>query len=202
MINVLGVGAHPDDIELGCFGTLAKHSMNGDKIFGAIITEGELVSNPKKRRKETDAAAKIIDMNLFYGNFPDGNLEEKSPLISFLDKIIKKYRIQIMYTHTVNDRHQDHRIVARASIAAARNVKELYSYETPNVIYPFNPHYFVDVTNTFEKKISAIKKHKSQAKKIYMQIDATQGLAKFRAYQCGIRDRLCEAFEIQKILRQ
>ena len=200
-MNILAVGAHPDDIELGCFGTLAKHYSNGDKIFGAIITNGELSSNPKIRYKETKEAANLLRMKLFFGDFPDGNLRADSALVSFLDKIIKTNKVTVMYTHSRHDRHQDHRVVAEASISAARYLKELYSYETPTVIFPFNPQLFVDVTNTFKIKTKAIKKHSSQLKKKYMRVSAVEGLAKFRAYQVGNQEGLCEGFEIHKILK-
>ena len=200
-LNVLAVGAHPDDIELGCYGVMAKHNLKGDKIFGAIITNGELNSNPKIRDKETLEASQLINMNLFFGNFPDGNLQENSSLVSFLDDIIKKKKINIMYTHTQNDRHQDHICVAKASIAAGRNLDQLYSYETPSAVNGFHPQLFVDITNTINTKIKAIKKHKSQNSKTYMRVDATKGIAKFRAYQCGIPKKLCEAFEVHKVIQ-
>jgi len=199
-LNVLAVGAHPDDIELGCFGVMAKHHLRGDKIFGVIITNGELGFNAQKRIKESLSAAKQIDMNLIFGEFPDGNLQENSALVSFLDNIIKKKKINVMYTHTEHDRHQDHISVAKACISAGRKLSELYSYETPSVIYGFHPQLFVDITNTLQKKILAIKKHKSQKNKIYTRVDATKGIAKFRAYQCGLPKRFCEAFEVHKIV--
>jgi len=200
-LNVLAVGAHPDDIELGCYGTLTKHWNSGDKIFGAIITSGELASNPKTREKESMEAAKLIDMNLIFGNFPDGNVLANSTLVSFLDNIIKKKKINIMYIHTEHDRHQDHAAIAKASISAARNLKQLYSYETPSVISDFHPQLFVDITKTLQTKINAIKKHKSQKSKVYMRIEAIKGIAKFRAYQCGLRKRSCESFEVHKVVR-
>jgi len=200
-LNVLAVGSHPDDIELGCFGTLAKHHLNGDKIFGTILTNGEISDKPNKRRKESEQSAKLIKMKLIYGNFKDGNIPADSSLVLFLDKIIKKHKIDVVYTHTEHDRHQDHRNVAAASISSGRNINELYSYETPSVLYPFNPQLFVDITKTIEFKTFAIKKHGSQKKKIYMRIDAVKGLAKFRAYQCRIPDKFCEAFEVKKVLK-
>jgi len=200
-LNILVVGAHPDDIELGCFGTLGIHYLAGDKIFGTMITNGELEGKPKIRQKETEKSAKLINMKIFFGNFPDGDVKENYELVTFLDDIIEKNKIDVMYTHTINDRHQDHRAIAKASISAARNVKELYSFESPSVIYPFNPQLFIDITSTFEIKTSALKIHKTQKRKPYTRIEAAEGIAKFRAYQSGIPNRLCEAFEVQKILR-
>jgi len=200
-LNVLAVGAHPDDVELGCFGTLANHSKKGDKVFIVVLTNGELEGEADIRQDETKKSCKLINAQLFYGNFPDGSLEDNSKLVSFLDEIIEKNNISVMYTHTLHDRHQDHRNAANACISAGRNIKELYSYESASVIYPYNPHRFVDVTDTFATKMEAIKIHITQKKKNYMRAEAVEGLAKFRSLQCGLHNKLCEAFEVIKIIK-
>ena len=140
-------------------------------------------------------------MKLFFGNFPDGNLKLNSSLISFLDTIIENNRIDVIFSHSPHDRHEDHTVVGKSCISAARNVNELYFYETPSVLYPFKPQLFFDVTDSFDNKILALKKHKTQRTKGYMRIEAIKGLAKFRGFQSGHHDRLCEAFEIQKIFK-
>jgi LmbE family N-acetylglucosaminyl deacetylase len=198
-MNILAIGAHPDDIEIGCFATLAKHYLEGDEIFGAMITNGELGGDVGTRRQEQEATAKEIDMKLHYGNFPDGDVRENASLVTFLDNIIKKNDIDIVYTHSQNDRHQDHRAIARASMSAARAVRELYSYEDLSLISSFNPQLFVDVTKTFHVKMSALKKHKSQSDRTF--IEGLEGIAKFRASQCRLSGRLCEAFEILRVFR-
>lgn len=198
-MNVLAIGAHPDDIEMGCFATLAKHYFDGDKIFGVMITNGELGGDVGLRRKEQEAAAKEIDMKLIFGNFPDGDVRENASMVTFLDNIIKKNEIDVVYTHSEKDRHQDHRAIARASISAARTVRELYCYEDLSLVSSFNPQLFVDVTETFQFKKSALQKYESQIDRTF--IDGLEGIAKFRASQCRLSGRLCEAFEIQRVFK-
>lgn len=198
-MNVLAIGAHPDDLEMGCFATLAKHYLDGDKIFGAMITNGELGGDADIRRQEQEAAAKEIEMRLIFGNFPDGDVRENASLVTFLDNIIKKNEIDVIYTHSQNDRHQDHRIIARATMSASRTIGELYCYEDLSLVSSFSPQLFVDVTETFHVKRSALSKHKSQASRTF--IDGLEGMAKFRASQCRLSGRLCEAFEIQRIFK-
>ena len=200
-MNILAVGAHPDDVELGCFGTLANHYKIGDKIFVVVLTNGELEGEPGIRQEETKKSCKLMDAQLFYGNFPDGSVEDNSKLVSFLDEVVEKNNISVMYTHSQHDRHQDHRNTANACISAGRNIKELYSYESPSVMYPYNPHLFVDVTDTFATKVEAIKIHITQKKKNYMRAEAVEGLARFRSLQCGLHNKLCEAFEVIKIVK-
>ncbi len=201
-MNILAVGAHPDDVELGCFGTLVNHYKKGDKIFVVVLTNGELEGEPGIRQEETKKSCKLMDAQLFYGNFADGNVEDNSKLVSFLDEVIEKNDINVMYTHSQHDRHQDHRNAANASISAGRNIKELYSYESPSVLYPYNPHLFVDVTDTFATKVEAIRIHITQKKKNYMRAEAVEGLARFRSLQCGLHNKLCEAFEVIKIIKE
>lgn len=200
-MNVLAIGAHPDDMEFGCFGTLALHKSRGDRIYGIIVTNGELGGNSDMRKKEAENSSRLIAMKLFFANAPDGSVQDSHFLVDFVERKIKENNIDIIYTHTIHDRHQDHRHVANASISAARNVDEVYSYETPSVLYPFSPQMFVNVSSTFKTKIQALNMHKSQTEKRYMEKEAVQGLAKYRGYQCGKHNLLCEAFEVNRIMK-
>jgi len=175
-VNILAIGAHPDDIEIGCFATLAKHKIDGDNIFGVCVTQGEIGGNVEVRRKEAIEAAKVIGMELFFGDFPDGNVQENFKLIGFLDKIVKDKKIDVIYTHSENDRHQDHRAVALAGLSASRNVQEVYCFEACSLISSFTPQVFIDVTETFGYKMSALRKYKSQVERTY--VDGLEGIKK------------------------
>ena len=192
-MNILAIGSHPDDIEIGCFATLAKHRMDGDSVFGVVITKGENGGDTDIRREEALEAAKVINMKLFFGNFPDGGVRENSELVTFLDNLVKENKIDVMYTHSPNDRHQDHRAVCRASLSVSRNVQEVYCYEAVSLVSSFTPQVFVDVTETFGQKISALRKFESQSERIF--VDGMEGIAKFRASQARLAGRLVEAFE-------
>ena len=198
-MNVLAIGSHPDDIEIGCFATLAKHKMDGDNVYGVCVTKGEIGGDKEVRMKESLEAAKVIGMELIFGDFPDGDVKENSELITFLDKIVKDKKIDILYTHSENDRHQDHRAVARAGLSVSRNVGEVYCYEACSLISSFTPHVFVDVTETFGYKMTALRKYNSQVNRTYA--DGLEGIGRFRASQARLPGRLCEAFEAYKILR-
>jgi len=201
-MNVLAVGSHPDDIELGCFGILGLHQKNNDKIFGIVLSNGELGGNLEERKNESKASAKLIDMKLFFGNFPDGKIPDSIDTINFIEKIINKYSINVVYTHTVNDRHQDHRNVAKATISASRFVDEVYSYESPSTLTSFSPQVFVDITPTIEIKKQALAIQKTQIKRYYMEIQSSEGLAKYRAFQSGKKNQYCEAFEVVRFFKK
>jgi LmbE family N-acetylglucosaminyl deacetylase len=198
-VNVLAIGSHPDDIEIGCFATLAKHKMDGDNVYGVCVTKGEIGGDKEVRMKEAFEAAKVIGMELIFGDFPDGDVKENAELITFLDEIVKDKKIDILYTHSENDRHQDHRAVARAGLSVSRNVGEVYCYEACSLISSFTPHVFVDVTETFGYKMTALRKYNSQVNRTYA--DGLEGIGRFRASQARLSGRMCEAFEAYKILK-
>jgi len=200
-LNILAVGAHPDDMELGCFGTLALHQNRGDKIFGILMTNGERGGKPEMRKKESKNAAKLIGMKLFFGNFPDGELKADIHTIDFIENVINKNNINVVYAQTKHDRHQDHRNLANATISASRYVKEVYSYETPSSMGSFSPHVFIDISKTVHFKDKALAMHKTQIKKYYMEIESVKGLAKYRAFQSGQNKTFCEAFEVDRIIK-
>jgi LmbE family N-acetylglucosaminyl deacetylase len=72
LMNILAIGAHPDDVEYGCAGTLIRHVLRGDNVFIMIITDGAQGGDPAARREEQLAAVKIIGaQEVFFGDYPD-----------------------------------------------------------------------------------------------------------------------------------
>jgi LmbE family N-acetylglucosaminyl deacetylase len=121
--------------------------------------------------------------------------------VNFLESKLKEVRADVVYTLPKMDRHQDHRNASLASISASRLAKEVYEYETPSVISTFSPQMYVDVLDGMQVKIAALKCHVSQKKRTYLETDAVEGLAKYRAYQASIHGRMAEAFEVVRIIR-
>jgi LmbE family N-acetylglucosaminyl deacetylase len=201
-MKVLAVGAHPDDIELGCFGSLARHASSGDQVTIFILTAGESGGDPVVRKQESKESGAIIGAQVHFADLPDTLVRDDYSSISLIEQAILKIKPDIIYTPSHKDRHQDHRNTSRATISAARQVHEVYMYETPSTVQDFSPQLFVDVTNFFSKKLEAIKKHRSQEQRYYMIHEAVKGLATFRAYQAGIvANGYAEAFEIAVIVK-
>jgi len=179
-LKVLAVGAHPDDYEAGCFGTLAKHYRNGDKIYGLILTQGSNGGNPEDRKNEAIQSANLINMELEFGNFEDGKLPYDISLIAFLEDFIKSINPDIVYTTSQHDRHQDHKHLGMAILPATRSIDEVYAYETISTTHDFNPTYFINIDNYSSVKRMSIKNHKSQSHRMYMEnfelINAFRGI--------------------------
>ena len=199
-MNVLALAAHPDDFEIGCFGTLALHIMNGDTVFGLILTGGECGGDAEKRRQESVDACGLIHINVYFASFPDGKLKDDIDTITFIDNFIKEHKIDVMYSPSIHERHQDHRNLGYAMATASRFVKEAYYFETTSSD-GFSPQLFVDISKTIDLKNDAIKKHITQDNKCYMDPTQLEMIAQGRGFKLGKSNIPFEAFEVVKIMR-
>jgi LmbE family N-acetylglucosaminyl deacetylase len=198
--RILAIGAHPDDIELGCGGTLHRAILNGQRIVAVYLTKGERSGEPKIRMKESKKALSILGVTeVHFENFPDAEIPESFEAIECLEKYAVDIKPGVVLTHSTNDIHQDHRRVGWISMAAFRNIPVILAYETPRVrSTSFAPNYFVDITGLTDKKYAALHCHKSQGSKRYLLYDSTVNLASFRGSQVGVKE--AEAFEVVKFL--
>ena len=199
---ILAVGAHPDDIELGCGGTLHKVSEIGTKVVAVFLTKGEKSGVAKVRTKESTDALRILGVNeVHFGQFPDTELPSSHEAINFLEQFCLRNNPDLVLTHTVNDTHQDHRQVGWLSISAFRNVPKILAYETPRVRSAmYAPTYFVDISCCVDKKWEALQCHASQKAKRYLAYESMINLASFRGSQAGVP--VAEAFEVVKYLEK
>jgi len=195
---ILAVGAHPDDIELGCGGTLCQATRNGAKVIVVYLTKGELSGDAEVRVKESLDAFSVLGVKeVYFGDFPDAEIPNSRKTIDFLEQFQIKYTPDIVLTHTTNDIHQDHRQVGWLSISAFRNVPKMLAYETPRVNpSTYSPTYFVDISNCVKEKWEALRCHVSQQAKRYLTYESMINLASFRGRQVGLAD--AEAFEVVK----
>lgn len=170
-MNVLAVGAHFDDIELGCSGTLAKHVKNGDCVTIYVGTdsqyangEGKIIRSGKKARAEGEKAASIIGAELICGTCRSLFLEFIEQTNIELIKIIEEKKIDLIYTHWVDDIQHDHINLAKAAIHAGRHVPRILMYRSNWYVSSgnFRQHYFVDISETWKIKEQAIMAHESE----------------------------------------
>jgi LmbE family N-acetylglucosaminyl deacetylase len=213
--NILAIGAHPDDIEFGCYGTLVRHKAEGDNVTIVVMTQSdvndaytkEVTRNSITSIEEATASANLIGFELILGPFKDTQVLFNNESVSFLENIIKKYNIDTIYTHWAGDTHQDHINTLSATMAAARLVPNVLCYEQvplPRITttYPV-ANYYVDISNVLNIKLEACHCHKSQIDKFtkhgYDMIDNLITLAKFRGSQSGCK--YAEAFNILKMVK-
>ena len=200
-MKILAIGAHPDDIELGCGGLLIKAARQGHEVHMYSLTRGEASGDPNERTKELMQSAKFIGAkNLWIDNFDDSKLSVSSDLINHIEYFINKVDPELIITHSHGDVHHDHRAIALATIEAGRFVSNILSYEIP-LTRNFTPQVFFDITDVVDDKIELIKIFWSQQSKLYLKAHGIKGLAEYRALQSRLNSTVnhVEAFEVLKL---
>lgn len=200
---VLAVGAHPDDIELGCAGTLALHKKHGDKVYLLVLTKGEASGDPGVREKECRETAKILGADgLHFGGLMDTQVHDGRETIDAIEHVINEVSPDIVYAPAHKDTHQDHRNTGHAAMSAGRRCKMMLLYEGASTQRDFYPQVFVDITQSFETKLKATRVFGSQLNSrnggYAKAVKAIEGLAKYRGYQAGVE--VAEAFEVGKFI--
>lgn len=202
MRTVLAVGAHPDDVELGCAGTLALHTSKGDKVYLLVLTRGEASGNADLREEECRQSAKILGAaDVFIGGIQDTKVDDGRETIDAIEGIVEKLRPDIVYAPSSKDTHQDHRNAGHAVLSACRRCRVILLYEGASTQRDFNPQVFVDITKAFQLKLTATRVFGSQVENhggYSRAVKAIEGLAKFRGYQAGVE--VAEAFEVGKFI--
>lgn len=189
-MNILTIGPHPDDLEFGCGGTLAKLSKAGHKITLLIMTKGQMGGHANVREKEQERAAKILKANLLWGRWMDTQVPVDKPIIQAIESIIQEIKPTLVFVPYHNDTHQDHRNVSQATITATRYARNVLFYEVPTSVN-FNPSVFVDIGRHLETKFDLLKAHKSQVYQTKVEqlsiIENARSVAIFRGFQNRVK---------------
>lgn len=197
-VDVLAIGAHPDDIELGCGAALLAHRRAGHAVTMLVMTAGLGDAEAQARPAEQEEAAALLGARLLWAGFPDGQIPVGGSAVQMIENAIAQSGAGIIYTHTAADSHQDHRAVAAATAAAARKAQRVLCYESPTSLR-FSPTHFVDVEGLVEAKLGLIRAHLSQVMKNgLVDMEAVEAQARFRGFQARVRH--AEAFEATRFV--
>ncbi len=210
-MKILVVGAHLDDIELACGGTIAKAIKNGHKVKTLIMSksgytnkEGSVQRSDAVAVKEGVNALKtlgVTDIEIL--DFPTKDIPFRSDVVNAIDVIMSDYDPDIIFTHHPFDTHQAHEGVAKATIAAARRKNTVFFFEpiqpSGRSYVAFKPDLYVGIDETIDTKIAALKKHKSEYNKFGGEnwISGVKSRCGFRGYEIG--KKYAEAFEILRL---
>ncbi len=202
-MNILAIGAHPDDIEFGCGGTLLKYSRRGHNVFLLVLTEGSFGGEPSIRMKEQEEAANLMKAKgLFWGGFKDTELVDNRELISKIEDVMYKVGPHIVFLNYYDDVHQDHRAASHAGVSATRYIEEVLFYEVPTT-QNFEPHIFVNIQDLLDEKLEILKSHGSQVDKTRVEnlniLESAQSCANFRGFQGRVK--YAEGFKALRMLR-
>ncbi len=175
-LDILVFGAHPDDVELGCGGTIIKEVQKGKKVGIIDLTRGELgtrgtaESRDKETSKATDIMGVAIRKNM---NFKDGFFKDDEEHKLALIKKIREFQPEIVITNAISDRHPDHPRSSQITIDSCF-LSGLEKIETgqeiwrPKAIYHYiqfndiNPDIVVDISSQMNLKLDAVKAYSTQ----------------------------------------
>ena len=194
--KVLAIGAHPDDIEIGCSGTLLKMADRGDEIYLYIATKGDRGGDTEVRVREAERSAeKMGAKELIWGGFIDCEIPHGLVLIQGLEEAVKKVKPDSLFVHSPEDTHQDHRGLAVAAQSAARRVPNFFFYESPTTLH-FMPSVYCDIGSTITRKIELLETHFSQVARTNIEGLPITDIARAAAIRRGIEVycRYAEAF--------
>jgi len=200
-VNILAIGAHPDDIEFGCGGTLTKYSQRGHRLFLMVMTGGGSGAPSETRMAEQAAARQILGAEeIFWGGYQDTHLWVDAELIKKIESVIASVKPEFIFCHFPDDTHQDHRHLAQAVMSATRYIRNVLFYEGPTT-QNFNPQVYVDIADTLEVKLEALQAHRSQVMKTNIEdvsiIEVARSCANFRGIQGRVK--YAEAFHALRL---
>ncbi len=202
------MGAHPDDMELEAGGTLAKFAKKGYEVHLLILTSGgytDMAGNrysDEQLRDEAKEASRILGIkDVIFFDYPTTGLPAGGNVISEVDAIVERLHPHVFISHHPFDSHQDHKAAAEIMFAVSRQgrVKNVLSGSPlpyrPNV-FAFRPQFFVDITETIDIKLEAIRTYKSQYEKFGNEklIERVKAMAKTFGWAMGYE--YAECFEV------
>jgi LmbE family N-acetylglucosaminyl deacetylase len=227
MKTVLVLAAHPDDEVLGCGGTIARRSRDGDDVHIAILGEG--ITSRFQNREEADRtelerlhersreAGRIVgatQVSLF--GLPDNRFDSIALLdiVKIIEGLIDRLEPSVVYTQHGGDLNIDHNLLYRATLTATRPmancpVRELYAYEVASSTEwafqkfepAFRPNTFVDISDTLESKISAMEVYESEARAFPHPRSPEALRAQARRWGSASGLQAAEAFELVRAVR-
>lgn len=221
---VLVIVAHTDDETLGCAGTIARHTKNGDKVYGVSMTDGvgaRGIDDSDEKRKRVQAsvnAGKILGLEwLEGGGFPDNAMDTVGPLdvARVIERAKTLSKRTVVYTHSSADLNIDHRIVSQATLIAFRpqpnevweeirtfEIVPATDYGHKSITKEFTPNLYVDTSETWQTKLAALQEYSIELRPSphTRSFEGLENLAKYRGHQVGLP--YAEAFEIiRKVVR-
>lgn len=197
-MNIIAMSAHPDDMELEAGGTLAKFTEKGHSTYHIILTSD---GNNQRKKEAIDASHILGIKEVFFFDRKDTELKCDGETISEVDTLIDQIRPDFYISHHPFDSHQDHKSAAELMFAVARRgkIKNVLSGSPlpyrPNV-FTFRPQFFVDITDTINIKIEALKAHKSQYERYGSEALIKRIYAMGHFYGWSMNYEYAECFEV------
>ena len=169
--RVVAVGAHPDDIEIGCMGTLLKLKDSAEihLFVGCLGSPGDPSSVPARADESRHAFELLQPSSVEFRMVPGISHEVFEEVMKQLQGVLDRAQPDLILCHGPKDTHQEHRLMWEICLSAARRVRaSIMHYGGASSTADFTPNVWVDISEQFEDKKRALARHKSQADKDYM----------------------------------
>ena len=197
--KIAAFGAHPDDLEIGCFGTIAQLIQNGAHVDLFIATGNS------QRLDEAKNAAKSLGgsgWKLHELGYENNRIPYSTEIIQDIDKRLEETNPDLVITHWVGDNQQDHQNIAKATISACRKRDTIWMMEPPHGRPPvkdvFRPQVYVDISDSLSKKQEAILRHKSQFDRLSMKDNFDPWTCRSKLHGTSLKVDAAEVFEVVK----
>jgi LmbE family N-acetylglucosaminyl deacetylase len=199
--NVLAIGAHPDDVEMGMGGTAARLVQLGASVTIAVVS---VPSNVEERLDEARAACAVLGAGLrvLCSERPCRVEDLRAyELVALLDSLVREHEPAAIFAHGAADHHRDHQLVFEACRASSRlGAMDVYCYQ-PCACRPgpiaFVPQAFVDIEATLELKMAAVAAHRSQFQARGLDASFLRDVARCYGHAAGVP--YAEAFEVRRL---
>lgn len=200
--TVLALGAHPDDVELGIGGTLARLRRLGARVVLAVVS---IPGDYAVRRREAQRAAEILGAELrALIDLPGRRIEDfrHCDLVALVDRQVKDLAPAAVLSHGAAELHRDHVMVHEAALAAQRlRYFDFFTYQ-PNFCRPvpvaFQPRAFVDISETIDTKMRAIEAHASQFAQRGLCTEVFRDMARLAGRLVGVQ--YAEGLDVGRLL--
>ena len=224
-IDILAIGAHPDDVELVCGGTLIRAQMLGRRTGILDLSAGELGSRGSReiRAREAERAGKLMGVSVRENlGLPDGGIVNTPETRARVAVVLRRLKPSVVITHSLHGRHPDHPVVAQLArdacfVAGLQKIAPETPVHRPRKILHAlsfredyqKPTFVVDITAAFEKKLEAVAAYASQfgdavqAGEVYPNGEPLADLMRHHAAHYGslIRCRYGEPFHTTETMR-
>ena len=174
-MNILAIGAHYDDIELGCAGSLRKYVEEGHKVHMVVVTKSDYVNfdgSPLRTKEEAfeegQAAAKVIGAkSIMCLDFETKKVKYGVELIEKLNELISDLNIDLVFTHWQYDVRQDHSAIGRATLNAARHTSKVLMYRSNwyQTLERYRENFYIDITKHINIKKKSLYAHTTEVER-------------------------------------
>ena len=199
--KVLFLGAHPDDIEIGC-GAFIHHIAKKTEILCVTLSDNQKNPDLKNVKDEHLQSMKVLGVSeekVVFGNFTTRIFQEsRQEILEYFLKLRKDFRPDLIFTHSKQDVHQDHNTMTDESLRAFRGIT-LLGFDVVRSSYGFFPHFLVEVTEEdVNKKIEALSKYETYKDRYYFNSELTRSIMVRHGALAEVQ--FAEGFDILRIV--